>query len=84
MLWIRAQKKMKSYAAGVAAVFTLVLGWSICLTVALLGIILKSIGVITRLPGFSRDIAPRRPAWLTSMLWKRKEGSPPDWRYGKR
>jgi hypothetical protein len=76
--------KIKSYAAGLAAVFTLVLGWSICLTVALLGIILKSIGSTARLYGYSRDIAPRRPAWLTSMLWKRKGGEPPEWRYGKR
>ena len=84
MLWIRAAKAMRRYVVGVAALSTLVLGWLICLTVAGLGIILKSIGCITRLPGFSRDIAPKRPGWLTSMACKRKEGSPPDWRYGKR
>ena len=81
---LRLPPRVTSYAAGLAAVFTLVLGWSICLTVALLGIILKSIGSTARLRGYSKDIAPRRPGWLTSMLWKRKGGEPPEWRYGKR
>ena len=81
---LRIPPRVTSYAAGLAAVLTLIVGWSICLTVALLGIILKSIGSTGRLSGYSRDIAPRRPAWLTSMLWKRREGEPPEWRYGKR
>jgi len=81
---LRLPATVKSYAAGVAAVFTLALGWSICLTVALLGIILRSFSCITRLGSYSRSIAPRGPAWLTSLLWKRKEGKPPEWRYGKR
>ena len=81
---LRLPPRVTSYAAGLAAVLTLIVGWSICLTVALLGIILKSIGSTGRLSGYSRDIAPRRPAWLTSMLWKRREGEPPEWRYGKR
>ena len=80
----RIPARVTSYAAGLAAVFTLIVGWSVCLTVALLGIILKSISCTERLRGYSRDIAPKRPAWLTSMLWKRKEGEPPEWRYGKR
>lgn len=81
---LRLPPRVTSYAAGLAAVCTLIVGWSICLTVALLGIILKSITSTERLRGYSRDIAPRRPAWLTSMLWKRKGGEPPEWRYGKR
>lgn len=81
---LRLPPRVTSYAAGLAAVCTLIVGWSICLTVALLGIILKSIGSTGKLSGYSRDIAPRRPAWLTSMLWKRREGEPPEWRYGKR
>jgi len=81
---LRIPPRVTSYAAGLAAVCTLIVGWSICLTVALLGIILKSIGSTGKLSGYSRDIAPRRPAWLTSMLWKRREGEPPEWRYGKR
>ncbi len=80
----RIPTRVTSYAAGLAAVCTLILGWSICLTVALLGIILKSISCTARLRGCSRSIAPRGPAWLTSMLWKRKGGEPPEWRYGKR
>lgn len=81
---LRLPPRVMSYAAGLAAVCTLIVGWSICLTVALLGIILRGIGSTGKLSGYSRDIAPRRPAWLTSMLWKRREGEPPEWRYGKR
>jgi len=81
---LRIPTRVMSYAAGLAAVFTLIVGWSICLTVALLGIILKSITSTEKLSGFSRDIAPKRPVWLTSILWKRKGGEPPEWRYGKR